>query len=87
MGLSIFADPSPDVTPLPIETVLLHLKPFDEDAALKKNSYIFDYYYYYVPQTFDKDAGLRCANLCHIVVNGCHIVVNVLLSLLCYWHS
>jgi hypothetical protein len=53
MGLSIFADPSPDVTPLPIETVLLHLKPFDEDAALRyffKLFFIFCYYYYIAPQ-------------------------------------
>jgi hypothetical protein len=42
MGLSIFADPSPDVTPLPIEAVLLHLKPFDEDAALR--CFLFIYY-------------------------------------------
>jgi hypothetical protein len=54
MGLSIFADPSPDVTPLPIEAVLLHLKPFDEDAALRYFVFIyllcFIYYYYFAPQ-------------------------------------
>ena len=58
MGLSIFADPSPDVTPLPIETVIMYLKPFDEDAALR-----------YIHLCIHYALLLRCRYLCiHVFI-------------------
>ena len=56
MGLTIFSDPMPDVTPLPVETVLEHLKPFDEDAQHDRDK--------------GEEAGLRITYLEHIIAQG-----------------
>ena len=56
MGLTIFSEPLPGVTPLPVETVLLHLKPFDEDAQHDSAK--------------SEEGGLRIAYLEHVIAQG-----------------
>jgi len=56
MGLTIFSEPMGAATPLPVETVLMHLKAFDEDSLHDRDK--------------GEEAGLRISYLEHIIAQG-----------------